>query len=88
MNIKDLLIAGVVAGLIIGLLPGGRGASRFRNILVGLVGAILGSFVYKQFLSKVLHLGLPSIELDLNQIVIALIGGFLFLFIMKLVKRN
>lgn len=88
MDIKQLLIVGVVAGLIIGLFPGGRGASRFRNILVGIVGAILGSFVYKQFLAKVLHLGLPSLQLDLNQVVIALIGGFLFLFIIKLVKRD
>lgn len=87
-SLKELLIVGVVAGLIIGLFPGGRGASRFRNILVGMVGAILGSFIYKQFLSGMLRLGLPSLTLELNQVVIALIGAGLFLFIMSLVNRG
>lgn len=84
----ELLMVGVVAGLIIALFPGERGASRFRNILIGIVGAILGSFVYKQFLTGVLHLGLPTLKLDLNQVVIALLGGVLFLFILKLVNRG
>lgn len=84
----ELLLVGIVAGLIIGLFPGGRGASRFRNILVGIVGAILGSFLYKQFLTGVLRLGLPTLELDLNQVVIALLGGFLFLFLISLVNRG
>lgn len=84
----ELLLVGVVAGLIIGLFPGERGASRFRNIVIGIVGAILGSFIYKQFLTGILRLGLPTLKLDLNQVVIALIGAILFLFILSLVNRN
>ena len=52
------------------------------------VGAILGSFIYKQFLIGVLKLGLPSFTLDLNQVVIALIGAVLFLFILSLISRR
>jgi len=87
-SLTELLIVGVVAGLIIGLFPGESGANRFRNILIGIVGAILGSFLYKQFLTGVLNLSLPSITLDLNQVVIALIGAVLFLLIITLVSKR
>ncbi|MEQ1843489.1 MAG: GlsB/YeaQ/YmgE family stress response membrane protein [Verrucomicrobiales bacterium] len=76
-----------MAGLIIGLFPGEKGAGRFRNIVVGILGAILGSFVYKQFLNEVVNLNLPSLTLDLDQVVIALIGAVLLLIIIRFVKR-
>ena len=84
-NLVDLLVVGIVVGLIIGLFLGGK--RRLSNVVVGIIGAILGSFLYQQFLSSVLNLSLPSLTLDLNQIVIALIGAIVFLGILKLVKR-
>ncbi|MEO0445563.1 MAG: GlsB/YeaQ/YmgE family stress response membrane protein [Verrucomicrobiota bacterium] len=87
-NLMDLLLVGVVTGMIIGLMPGGRGFSQVRSILIGMVGAILGSFVYQQFLVGRLKLGLPSVTLSLNQLVIALLGAALLLGILHLVQKE
>jgi uncharacterized membrane protein YeaQ/YmgE (transglycosylase-associated protein family) len=87
-DLVELVIVGVVAGLIIGLFPGERGAGRMRNIVVGILGAIIGSFVYKQFLASMLKLNLPTFRLDLNQVAIALIGGVLLLLVLHFVQRK
>jgi len=87
-DLVELVIVGVVAGLIIGLFPGEGGAGRMRNIVVGILGAIIGSFVYKQFLASVLKLNLPTFTLDLNQVVIALIGGVLLLLVLRFIYRR
>lgn len=84
----ELLLVGIVAGLIIGLFPGEKGAGRFRNIIVGILGAILGSFIYKQFLSSIVSFNLPTLSLDLKQLVIALIGAVILLIITSFVKRK
>ena len=84
-NFVDLLVVGIVVGLIIGLFL--RGKRRLSNVVVGIIGAILGSFLYQQFLSSALNLSLPSLTLDLNQVVIALIGAIVILGILKLLKR-
>jgi uncharacterized membrane protein YeaQ/YmgE (transglycosylase-associated protein family) len=87
-NWMELLLIGVVAGLIIGLFPGEKGASRFRNIIVGILGAILGSFIYQQFLAKVVTINLPTISLDLKQLAIALIGAVILLIVSSLIRRK
>ncbi len=87
-DLTELLLVGVVAGLIIGLFPGEKGAGRFRNIVVGILGAILGSFIYKQFLASVVSFNLPTLSLDLKQLVIALIGAVILLIITSFVKRK
>jgi uncharacterized membrane protein YeaQ/YmgE (transglycosylase-associated protein family) len=87
-DLTELLLVGVVAGLIIGLFPGEKGAGRFRNIIVGILGAILGSFIYKQFLASVVSFNLPTLSLDLKQLVIALIGAVILLIITSFVKRK
>jgi uncharacterized membrane protein YeaQ/YmgE (transglycosylase-associated protein family) len=84
----ELVLIGVVAGLIIGLFPGEKGASRFRNIIVGILGAILGSFIYQQFLAKVISINLPTISLDLKQLAIALIGAVILLIVSSLIRRK
>ena len=87
-NWMELVLIGVVAGLIIGLFPGEKGASRFRNIIVGILGAILGSFIYQQFLAKVVTINLPTISLDLKQLAIALIGAVILLIVSSLIRRK
>lgn len=87
-DVTELLIVGVVAGLIIGLFPGEKGAGRLRNIIVGIFGAILGSFVYKQFLSNLISFNLPTRTLDLKQLVIALIGAVILLIVSSFIKRK
>jgi uncharacterized membrane protein YeaQ/YmgE (transglycosylase-associated protein family) len=84
----DLVLVGVVAGVIIGSFPGEKGASRFRNIIVGILGAILGSFIYQKFLSGVISLNLPKLTLDLKQLAIALIGAVILLMISSLIRRK
>jgi uncharacterized membrane protein YeaQ/YmgE (transglycosylase-associated protein family) len=55
---------------------------------VGILGAILGSFIYQQFLAKVISINLPTISLDLKQLAIALIGAVILLIISSLIRRK
>jgi uncharacterized membrane protein YeaQ/YmgE (transglycosylase-associated protein family) len=90
VDLKELLIVGVVAGLIIGLFPDRHEDGRFRNILVGTLGAILGTFLYEVAISKIVSFKLPkyNLPLDLNHIALALVGALILLFVMKLIGRR
>jgi uncharacterized membrane protein YeaQ/YmgE (transglycosylase-associated protein family) len=87
-NLPELLLVGIIAGLIIGLFPSRRGATRLVNTLVGIVGAILGAWIYK--IAHLPSLGLPKYEmtLALDNVVIALVGAGLFLLITSYIKRQ
>ena len=87
-SMTQLLIHCAVAGLIIGLFPGEKGAGRIRNIVVGILGAIIGSFIYSMFLSKFVSFSLPSVTLDLKLLAIALIGAVLLLVVMSFIRRK
>jgi uncharacterized membrane protein YeaQ/YmgE (transglycosylase-associated protein family) len=77
------MIAWIVIGMIAGWLaakvtdaPGGL----FRNLAVGLVGAILGGFLFDKF-------GIQIMPSFLGGLVTATIGAILFLLTLQLIRR-
>ncbi len=81
VTISDLLvwlIVGLLAGSLAGLLVkrSKRGFGRLANLGLGLVGAVVGGFLFDLLR---IDLGLANISISLQDIVAALVGSLLFL---------
>lgn len=76
-----MAINGLIAGWLAGLLLGGGGL--FRNLIVGVIGAILGG--------SLMQLGLLNLPFDLgawgNQIVVSTIGAIIVVLIARMIAR-
>jgi uncharacterized membrane protein YeaQ/YmgE (transglycosylase-associated protein family) len=73
------IVIGLIAGLLAGLLIRGRGFSFLTAVIVGLLGAVLGGFLF-----SVLHIPVPSafsggITLAWADIFVAFIGAVIIL---------
>lgn len=80
LSIFWFLIIGLVAGYLANVIMKGRGMGLVGNLLVGVVGAIIGGFLLK-------ILGIPSVNL-LGSLLTALAGAIILLFLIGLVKRS
>lgn len=79
------LITGALAGYIAGQLFRRRGFGPFGNIIVGLVGALIGGLIFN--LLNIEITGLPAFEFSMADLVTAVIGAVLLLFIAQLARR-
>lgn len=75
------IIIGLIAGLFAGVLVRGRGIGFISSIVVGLLGALLGGFIF-----TVLGIQLPAaldggITLAWSDMIIAFIGAVIILFL-------
>ena len=75
MSIIWFLIIGVVAGWIAGELTRGSGFGLLGNLIVGIVGALLGGFLF-----DILDIGPYGL---LGQLLMSVIGAVSFLFILS-----
>jgi len=71
------LVVGVVAGWLAGVLVKGGGFGLVGDLLVGVIGAVLGGLLFGQFLGGGL----------IGSIVVATIGAILLLVIVRFIKR-
>jgi uncharacterized membrane protein YeaQ/YmgE (transglycosylase-associated protein family) len=81
MEIIYFLIIGAIAGWLAGLIMRGGGFGLLGNIVVGIIGAVIGGHL----------LGWLNIEIGLGRpwgaLLTALIGAVVLLFIVGLIKR-
>lgn len=70
-------LVGLLAGAIAGRLVKGRGFGCLGNIVVGLIGALIGGFLFNEF-------GLGSGEGFLGRLVTATVGAVVLLVILNL----
>ncbi len=70
---------GAAAGWLAGTLMKGGGFGVLGNIVVGIVGAFVGGFVF-----NFLQIGLTGV---VGSIVMATVGAVILLFIVKLIKK-
>ncbi|MEM7012994.1 MAG: hypothetical protein AAF585_16095 [Verrucomicrobiota bacterium] len=84
----NLAIVGVIVGVILSACLRERGFGFFGNAVIGVVGAILGAFVWDKLLSKVVSFRLDTLKIDLNQVVIGLLGAFLFIAVLSFVMKR
>jgi len=80
INLIIFLAVGALAGWLAGIIMKGRGFGTIGNIIVGIVGAVLGGFVFG-------FLGITTGSL-LGSIIMATIGAVMLLFVISLVKKS
>ena len=79
MGIIAWIVIGLVAGWLATLILGGRGG-LLRNLAVGLVGAIVGGFLFEKLRLEVMA--------DFwGQLITATIGAIVFLLIWRAIRR-
>jgi uncharacterized membrane protein YeaQ/YmgE (transglycosylase-associated protein family) len=73
------LILGALAGWISGLVAKGRGFGIAGNMVVGIVGAFLGGFLF----------GLLGISAHsfIGQLIFAVLGALLFLWLLRFIRK-
>ncbi len=76
------IVVGLVAGFLASLVVMGRGRGWFWNLIIGILGAILGGWLAGELH---IHLGFADI---INQIIIAFIGAVILLLIWRLLFRR
>ncbi|MGA2066013.1 MAG: GlsB/YeaQ/YmgE family stress response membrane protein [Thermoguttaceae bacterium] len=87
-EIVTWLIVGALAGSLTGMLIKGRkeGFGHLLNLAIGLVGALIGGYLF-----KVLHISLGllgQITISLQEVVAALVGSLIFLGAIWLVRKK
>jgi uncharacterized membrane protein YeaQ/YmgE (transglycosylase-associated protein family) len=80
MDILTWIIVGLVAGVLASLVMGG-GYGIVGDIIVGIVGAFVGGWIFRQF-----GWGTPFSGLA-GTIFIAFIGAVVLLFVLRLIRR-
>jgi len=79
-DIIYILVVGLIAGWSAGKIMKGKGFGLVGDLVVGVLGAIVGSWLFWQ-------LGVESYGI-LGSIVVALIGALLLLYGVRLVKKR
>lgn len=74
------LVTGAIAGWLAGRILKGSGFGLIGNIVIGVLGAVLGGYLFRT-------LGFWSDGGILGQIVTALVGAIVLLFLLSLVKK-
>ena len=80
-SIVVILIVGLIAGWLAGKLMRGSGFGIIGDIVIGIIGAVIGTWLFSL---------VPSIPIPLNivgDIIKAVIGAVILLFVIGLIKR-
>ena len=80
MEFVWFIIVGAVAGWLAGMLVKGGGFGILGDIIVGILGALIGGFLFSS-------LGVSMGGGLLGAIIVATIGAVILIFILRLIKR-
>ena len=79
MNIILFLLIGLVAGWLAGKIMKGKGFGLVGNLVVGIVGALIGGFVF-----NALNIAFAGI---IGSLIAAVVGALILLWIIGLIKK-
>ncbi len=82
MDLLTWLIVGLVAGVLASLVMGGTGYGLIGDIIIGIIGAFVGGWLFRT-------LGVASPLGGLaGTILVAFIGAVVLLFVLRLIRRG
>jgi uncharacterized membrane protein YeaQ/YmgE (transglycosylase-associated protein family) len=82
MSLFAWLLLGLLSGFIASHVVNHRGEGMVLDILLGIVGAIVGGWVFRLF-------GEPGVtKLNLQSLIVAVAGAILFLFVYHAIRRG
>ncbi len=79
MDILFFIIIGMIAGWLAGILMSGHGFGLLGNLIIGVIGAVIGGFIFR-------FVGLEAYG-TIGSIIMATIGAVVFLGLARIVKR-
>jgi uncharacterized membrane protein YeaQ/YmgE (transglycosylase-associated protein family) len=82
MDIVTLLIVGLLAGLLASVAVGGVGYGLIGDLVIGVVGAFFGSWIF-----RALHITAPLSGLG-GTIFVAFIGAVVLLLLLRVARRT
>ena len=74
------IIIGGIAGWLAGLITKGKGFGIFGNILIGIIGAFIGRFLFGL-------IGLQAMNI-VGTLAVAIVGAVVLIIIVKLIKKD
>ena len=80
MNWLWFILIGIAAGFLAGAVVKGRGFGLIGNLIVGVIGAILGGFIFRL-------LGISANNL-LGSLVCAFVGAVVLLFLLRFINGS
>lgn len=78
-NLIWFLLVGLIAGWLAGRIMKGRGYGLVGDIVIGMIGAVIGGYLFGL-------LGLTATGL-LGKIIVALAGAIVFIYLLRLLRR-
>ena len=80
------LIIGALAGFVVGLIYKGRkkGFGFFTNLVIGLIGAVIGGFLFDLFN---IRSGLGNLIISFDDLIAAIAGSFILLILVAIIRR-
>ena len=82
MDILTWLIVGLIAGVLASLVMGGTGYGLVGDIVIGIVGAFVGGWLF-----RALGVAVPLGGIA-GTILVAFVGAVLLLFVIRLIRRG
>lgn len=82
MGILSWIVVGLIAGWLAGLVLKGGGYGCVGDIIVGVIGALIGGWIASYFF----HMGDPVSGINLQSILVAFVGAVILVFILRVVS--
>jgi uncharacterized membrane protein YeaQ/YmgE (transglycosylase-associated protein family) len=83
MTILSWIVVGLIAGFLAGLVVKGGGFGLIGDIVVGVVGGLIGGWISV----NLLHFGSMT-GINIESILIAFVGAVILLLVLRLIKRR
>ena len=83
MTILSWIVVGLIAGFLAGVVVKGGGFGLIGDIVVGVIGGLLGGWISV----NLLNLGSMT-GINLESILIAFVGAVILLLVLRLIKRG
>jgi uncharacterized membrane protein YeaQ/YmgE (transglycosylase-associated protein family) len=83
MTILSWIVVGLIAGFLAGVVVKGGGFGMIGDIIVGVVGGLLGGWISV----NLLHFGTMT-GINLESIVVAFVGAIILLIVIRLIRRR
>jgi uncharacterized membrane protein YeaQ/YmgE (transglycosylase-associated protein family) len=83
MTILSWIVVGLIAGFLAGVVVKGGGFGLIGDIIVGIIGGLLGGWISV----NLLHFGSMT-GINLESILVAFVGAVILLLILRLIRRG
>jgi len=83
MTILSWIVVGLIAGFLAGVVVKGGGFGLIGDIIVGVIGGLLGGWISV----NLLHFG-DMTGINLESILVAFVGAVILLLVLRLIRRR